>query len=218
MLPNKVSWFEVKSRAARLFLDTKFHGSKLYWERRYARGGNSGAGSYGHLGQFKAQFINSFVEEFGCGDGHQLSQLRFPSCFGVDVSETALARCRSLYRDDPTKRFGLCPPKLERFDLSLSLDVIYHLIEDDVFEEYMLDLFTYSSRFVVIYSSDIDNLAFEERYGPSAPHVKHRHFTKWVWQNARNWTLLKHTPSPYPFDPNRPNETSFSEFFVFQLN
>lgn len=226
MLAKKTLWSKIKSRAADLCLDNKFPGSKLYWERRYARGGNSGAGSYDHLGQFKAQFINSFVEkygiqsviEFGCGDGHQLSQLTLPLYFGVDVSETALARCRSLYKNDPTKRFGLRPPQLEKFDLSLSLDVIYHLIEDDVFEQYMRELFEYSSRFVVIYSSDVDDLTFAELHGKSAPHVKHRHFTRWVQKKWRNWTLMEHKPSPYPFDPNRPSATSFCEFYVFQLN
>ncbi len=226
MLPKQLSWSTIKSRTARLFQGEQFPGSKQYWEQRYALGGNSGAGSYGNLAKFKAQVLNEFVEnhkiqsviEFGCGDGHQLSLTRFPSYFGVDISETALAQCRSLYRDDPTKRFGARPPRSEKFDLALSLDVIFHLIEDNVFDAYMHDLFRYSRRFVMIYASNIDNSAFELRYGPSAPHVRHRNFVEWISRNAQIWSLLEHKPPPFPFDPERPTETTFSEFFVFILS
>ena len=52
-----------------------------YWENRYKNNGNSGAGSYGRLAEFKADVINNFIAEnkitsvieFGCGDGNQLS-------------------------------------------------------------------------------------------------------------------------------------------------
>ena len=32
--------------------------SKDYWEKRYSKGGNSGAGSYNNLALFKASIIN----------------------------------------------------------------------------------------------------------------------------------------------------------------
>ena len=56
-----------------------FTGSAMFWERWYAKGGTSGAGSYGNLACGKAAFLNTFVREcavrtvieFGCGDGHQ---------------------------------------------------------------------------------------------------------------------------------------------------
>ena len=38
------------------------------------------------------------------------------------------------------------------FDLSLSLDVIYHLVEDRVFDLHMKTLF-YSSKYVIIFST-----------------------------------------------------------------
>jgi hypothetical protein len=46
------------------------------------------------------------------------------------------------------------PADLGRFDLELSLDVIYHLVEDEVFDAYMRSLFAHAGRFVVIYSSN----------------------------------------------------------------
>ncbi|MGB6192692.1 MAG: hypothetical protein WBF42_09515, partial [Terracidiphilus sp.] len=37
--------------------------SAEYWEQRYKAGGNSGVGSYSRLAEFKAEFLNRFVEE-----------------------------------------------------------------------------------------------------------------------------------------------------------
>ena len=34
-----------------------------YWENRYKKSGNSGAGSYGRLAEFKADVINNFIAE-----------------------------------------------------------------------------------------------------------------------------------------------------------
>ena len=39
-----------------------FRNSTDYWERRYRKGGNSGAGSYNRLARFKAGFLNGFGE------------------------------------------------------------------------------------------------------------------------------------------------------------
>src|SRR5690348_2974605 len=78
--------------------DASFSGSATYWESRYVGGGSSGAGSYGQFADLKASVLNHFVEangvttvtEFGCGDGNQLSLMRYPSYTGFDVSETVV--------------------------------------------------------------------------------------------------------------------------------
>jgi len=126
-----------------------FPGSAAYWENRYSAGGNSGAGSYGQLASFKADVINDFVAthrvktviEFGCGDGNQLSLAKYPSYLGFDVSSTAVSKCRELFKSDPSKSFRLLSEyENEIADLTLSLDVIYHLVEDEIFERYMRNL------------------------------------------------------------------------------
>ena len=74
-----------------------FRHSAQYWDDRYRLAGNSGAGSYGRLADFKANVLNEFVArekiasvvEFGCGDGNQLSLSRYPRYTGFDVSEHA---------------------------------------------------------------------------------------------------------------------------------
>ena len=137
-----------------------FGGSAPFWDRNYARGGTSGAGSYGTLGTAKAEFLNAFVREhgvrsvteFGCGDGHQLSLADYPRYIGLDVSRAAIALCKRRFADDPTKSFflydGSCfvdRAGLFTSDLAISLDVIYHLVEDPVFETYMTHLFAAGS-------------------------------------------------------------------------
>lgn len=80
-----------------------FPGSRTYWDRRYAFGGYSGAGSSGRLAAFKAETLNRFVEqhgigsvvELGCGDGNQLSLGAYPFYLGIDVSREAVRRCLS---------------------------------------------------------------------------------------------------------------------------
>lgn len=108
-----------------------FFGSNNYWEKRYAKGGNSGKGSYGNLASFKADFLNSFVKdfdlksvvEFGCGDGNQISLFKFISYTGLDVSKTILNLCIEKFRGDNTKKFFLYTPEYiarPKFDLALS--------------------------------------------------------------------------------------------------
>ena len=93
----------------------RFRGSRLYWENRYARSGNSGAGSYQRLAIFKAETLSSFVKtrdiqsiiELGCGDGNQLALADYPKYLGLDISSTALKMCTDRFHDDSTKTFAL---------------------------------------------------------------------------------------------------------------
>ena len=196
-----------------------------YWEARYGAGGNSGIGSYGHFALFKSEIINAFVKEnsvrkvieFGCGDGNQLSLMEYPDYTGIDVSETAVAICRSRFAGDPTKRFALAGsaiPDPGEYDLALSLDVIFHLTEDAIFDRYMHDLFAASSRFVIIYSSNGDPANGTYDW---PPHVRHRCFTQWIARNAVAWRLVRHIPNRYPFYIDAEGEHgSFADFHVFE--
>ncbi len=169
-----------------------------YWEHRYEEGGSSGAGSYGAEANLKAAYMNAFVSdhavdsviELGCGDGNQLRYAEYPSYLGLDISQTAITRCKELFASDGTKDFLLLDQyEGQTADLVMSLDVIYHLIEDEVFEDHMRLLFAAARRFVVIYSSN------EDRPGV-ATHVVHRDFTSWVEQNSTNWRLAAEPDEP----------------------
>lgn len=186
-----------------------------YWETRYRDGGDSGAGSAGRLLAFKAAFINAFfadnaiddVLDLGCGDGRLLSSLRVPRYIGVDVSSTALACCVMRF---PQHRFVpyVSLDATATADVAISIDVLFHLVEDAEFARYIQTLFAHARRFVLIYASNTKS-------NWPVPHVRHRRFTEHVARTEPDWRLLAHVPNRYPFDPDAPNDTSFADFFVY---
>lgn len=195
--------------------------SSDYWEQRYKAGGSSGSGSYNRLAQFKADFLNQFVTEHkidsviehGSGDGAQLMLSAYPDYTGVDISDTAVERCRAMFAGDATKRFlhvNAVEPGTAA-DLALSLDVIYHLVEDRVYDAYMQTLFNSARRFVIVYSSNVDRVAPHK-------HIRHRQFAKWAEKHKPEWPLQSMVKNPYPYDLARPEETSFADFYVFARN
>ena len=197
-----------------------FSNSSQYWEDRYNIGSNSGAGSYGKLARFKADVLNDFVlkhginsvVEYGCGDGAQLELANYPEYTGFDVSPRAVTICREKLSGRLNCQFFETKIFLEKegsFDLALSLDVIYHLIEDDVFDAYMKRLFAASKNFVIIYSNNIDK-KFD------APHVRGRKFTLWCDEHAKDWSLYQVIENLYPYDPAAPNDTSHSDFYIYK--
>ena len=194
-----------------------FRHSGTYWQRRYRLGGNSGAGSTGGLAAFKAEVLNAFVGdrgiesviEFGCGDGRQLALAVYPLYLGLDVAKASIAKCQAQFANDRGKSFLWYDPamtvNLGNFlaaDLAISLDVIYHLVEDDTYERYLDDLFAVARRFVVIYSSDQDARG-------STRHVRHRAVRADV---ARRFPTFRHVETM----PNRYPDESFCSFFVYQ--
>lgn len=196
---------------------TPFNNSPEYWEGRYRSGGNSGVGSYGQFAEFKADIVNGFVRqngiksviEFGCGDGNQLRLASYPAYTGVDVSPTAIALCRQQFGEDSTKSFVLADEwDGQPAELALSMDVIFHLVEDDIYTAYMRDLFRAASRYVLIYASN------EDKGEPGAKHVRHRRFSSWVDQNADGWTLVRHIPNKYPYQGDY-TTGSFSDFYIY---
>jgi hypothetical protein len=194
-----------------------FAGTARYWEERYHRDGTSGMGSYGLLARAKAQFINGYVRrhdirsvvDFGAGDGNQLRLLQLPCYVGLDVSETAIRRLREQFSSDASKRFVLCNGVPVSGDLSLhaelglSLDVIYHLVEDDVYERYLHDLFHCAQKHVVVYSSNLDRPRHISR------HVRHRKFTAFVEAHFPTWRLEEVHRNPFW-------RLAPSDFFVFR--
>lgn len=154
-----------------------FGGSQDYWQQRYRRGGDSGSGSSGEAARYKADVLNAFVEqqhvasviEFGSGDGRQLQLATYSDYLGLDISPEAVAECRRAFEGDARKRFMLLRDyQAETAELTLSLDVMFHLVEDSIYHEYLDRLFAASTRYVAIYSTDV------EMPKGNLPHVRHR--------------------------------------------
>ncbi|MCI1186302.1 class I SAM-dependent methyltransferase [Hymenobacter sp. DH14] len=208
-----------RSIKKKLFPAEAFTTSEEYWIKRYAQGGNSGAGSYNNLAAFKGEILNSFVArhhiksviEFGCGDGNQLTYFKFPAYTGFDVSEVAINNCRNLFKDDSSKQFfHVSQAGSHQAELTLSLDVIYHLIEDTTYHTYMTQLFAASTHYVIIYACDDDQ---PHHY---APHVKTRKFTNWIKQFRPDFHLIEFIPNQFPLEAGKSSSTSFSDFFIYQ--
>jgi hypothetical protein len=213
--PDRLHRVTLTDMARRLTQRLRFRSSADYWERRYRNAGTSGAGSYGEQAEYKARFLNQFVAdhnidsviELGSGDGNQLSLAAYPSYLGLDVSSTAIEHCISRHAGDTTKSFLSYSPTLFhdpagfiRAELALSLDVIYHLIEDATFDQYMSHLFAAATRYVAIYATDED--------GPrTAAHVRHRRFSNWISRNRPDWQLALKQGRPKP---------EYQDFFIYE--
>lgn len=196
-----------------------FSTSGDYWNKRYQAGGNSGKGSYDKFAEFKAEIINPFLKkhkvgtviELGCGDGNQLRYFEIKEYIGVDISETIIQQNQEAFSDDHNKNFV----HLHHFkthptiaDVTMSLDVIYHLVEDEVFSEHMRLLFEQSSKYVIIYSSN-------KNMPQTEPHVRHRQFDQWIEANTKGYQLMEHIANPYTYEVD-PTSFSHADFYIYK--
>lgn len=194
-----------------------FQNSASYWEDRYRTGGTSGSGSYNKLAKFKAEIINDFVKEkevrtvieHGCGDGNQLTYGKYESYVGFDISPEAIAICKKKFAGDNAKVFKSSSEYSgESGELALSLDVIFHLVEDDVFELYMARLFESARKYVIIYSSNTEE-------GETMDHVRHRRFSDYIEKKYPEWRLSETVPNRYPYTEGD-QSGSTSGFFIYE--
>lgn len=155
-----------------------------YWERRYRKGGNSGAGSRGAEAEEKARLVSKAVAEHGvtslldvgCGDGYVASLLRLGECLyvGVDPSPSALKLAREA---NPSKTFAVLEGDRLPMDAHLSMDVIFHLVDEQDYRRH-LDLVFSARRFAMVYATNFDYAG--------APHVRHR---RWLPDVPAGWVL-----------------------------
>lgn len=168
--------------------------SAKYWNQRYVNGGNSGAGSYNEFAHFKACVINNFIEktqinsiiDYGVGDCNQLKLINTEKMTytGIDVSEFIVSKCKEEYKYDDKKNFIHTDDMNNdlRAELVMSCDVIYHLIEYQIYKKYMDKLFSMSTKYVIIYAPNIN---YKE-----ADHVLKREFIEYIFDNFTNFNLI----------------------------
>jgi SAM-dependent methyltransferase len=208
-----------------LHIKSKFDSSD-YWENRYKSGGNSGNGSYNHLAQFKADVINNLIKEFeansiiefGCGDGNQLSLLNFNKYIGLDVSVTAIEICKQKYKNDQSKKFFLynCNAFIDnkeffRMDGAISIDVLFHLVEKNVYEKYLNHLFACASKLVIVYAA---NLNIQQKN----KHELYRKFTDDIDKRFPEWKLEREIKNRYPAKDYEDENGSLADFFIYTRN
>jgi len=198
-----------------------FKSSKDHWEQNYSIGRTSGGGSYGKLAEFKAEVLNNFVQknkiqqiaELGCGDGNQLSLANYPYYTGYDVSKTVIEICEEKFSD--TNNWNFIHYNSEAIptnnvELALSLDVIFHLVEDHVFNSYMENLFNLSTKYIIIYSNNTN-----ENPIVHAPHILHRKFTDWVENNQKSIKLVDVIRQKFNYDGDA-EIGSRSDFYIYE--
>jgi glycosyltransferase involved in cell wall biosynthesis len=197
--------------------------TKDYWDNRYKQGYSAGSCSYGRLANFKAAVINDFIAQYeikaiadlGYGDGYQTGLFDVEKYYGYEISSKAVERCSNIFASDSSKVFSLYEPQKNDFklippvELSISLDVLYHIVEDDIYNAHMRDLFGLSNRFVIIYANNTDIQNNNKSY------LRFRKFTNWVKDNLSEWTLSGFIPNQYPYDPEFGKTTSICDFYFF---
>tara|TARA_A100000164_G_C21632299_1_gene641814 strand:- start:20 stop:667 length:648 start_codon:yes stop_codon:yes gene_type:complete len=184
----------------------KFNNSEEYWNKRYYWGGNSGPGSYNEEAKIKANFINKLIIQknikniidIGCGDGNNTKLFKNINYIGFDVSPYIINQNRKLFKTDSRKKFFVLDDsfqkKIEELKskidtsetITLSLDVIFHLIEESIFLNHINNLNLISTGHLAIISSNCN-----EEYNPDIPHVKHRNFINFLDQ--KKWLLTEKT-------------------------
>ena len=179
----------------------KFNKSKditNYWEKRYSTGGNSGQGSYGEEAKFKADYINHIIKEMkvktlaeiGCGDGNQLGHINVEKYFGYDISSTIIEKCKNKYESDKTKQFSVINiddySSVTAADMVISLDVIFHLVTPESFDNYMKELFSGKYKVIAIYTMR----RIPENTENMAAHVKANDIMDWKMKYCSKARIL----------------------------
>ena len=116
----------------------------------------------------------------------------FKNYFGLDVSQTSIKLCKEQYAGDSSKSFMLYDPaffarvgNFVKSDVTLSSEVLFHLVEEDVFHKYLNDLFSMAKKAVIIISTDHSDNTNCPR------HIKHRVFSDYVSKTFTEWEKVK---------------------------
>lgn len=146
-----------------------------YWNKRYSSGGNSGYGSYDEQLTKKLKWLEGLdiqsVTEVGCGDFNFGSKLMgmYPgaSYTGTDVSNYIISRNQDMF---PQYRFCKANEAIPMSDLTLCIDVMFHVLDDIDYENLLKLLETLNTKYLAVTAYE-----YNKTQG-LAPHVKIRKF------------------------------------------
>jgi len=187
------------------FAFKRFTTSDRYWQTRYRYGGNSGKGSRGMAATEKAAFVNRLcrqhgitsIIDVGCGDGHVAQGYEVDRYLGLDISPAAIELAAAANKSRPGRQFhpidGMTPEAIAKLAdansprprLALSLDVMFHLVEDDTFSHYLAVLDSIPADWLLVQAPDVDGVA--------AGHVRDRAYSGRL---APHWSLMERLHAP----------------------
>ena len=176
--------------------------SNSYWTKRYGHfekkkfKGASGNGRMNFRLKYKANVINTIIRkcevksviDYGCGDGLLINLLTVDRYHGIEISQPLVDELLIRFKGQGNYQFGTkaCDSGQNFFDLALSIDVIFHLLEDDVYNTYLSQLFNGKSDFVLIKSSNHNEIGT----GKNA-HIRHRFFLDDVCSRFPQYELIE---------------------------
>ena len=141
-----------------------------YWEKRYALGGISGAGSIGLSRDWKWKVITSVLPEIdhiidvGCGD---LTFWEGRSCkdyTGIDISKTVIEGNR---KKRPNWNLIVSPAETYingvRSECVFCLDTLFHIMDDNAFMAILKNLCFCSTKYIFIHTWFRNPLTMRER-------------------------------------------------------
>jgi len=153
--------------------------------------------------------VNS-VLDLGVGDGTQAALLlmfavQINDFVGVDISPSIVEQVGEAFAKEPRLAarqlkmafhsydgFSLPAAISQRqFDLVLSLEVLMHVVEDDLYHAYLMLLFGSSRSYVIIQSPNTHSNLLSR-------HMRLREFTDWVAHHARDWERIGQIPVKWP--------------------
>src|SRR5581483_12428603 len=92
------------------------------------------------------------------------------------------------------------PLRVVSADCAISLDVIFHLIEDDIFARYIDNLFRSGLHFVIIYGLD------EEQSRPGHVSVRFRKYSEYIAKNIPHFRPALHIR----------RKEAFGDFYLYE--
>ena len=165
----------LKSRLLRIYDGMR---PKGYWDRRYRRGGTSGAGSVGESRNWKWVLIERYagkvdeVVDVGCGD---LSFWEGRDCekyTGIEISEYIVEKNRA---QRPSWNFVLASadkPLDLHAKVVICMDLLFHIPDDRTFSRTLLNLASYSNEWLFIHTWAVNPM----KHGRSDFYQKFREF------------------------------------------
>jgi len=182
------------------YVNPEYNFSFKYWENRYNSGGNSGNGSYGEGLKNKALLLNNLINKYdlksisdvGCGECTLLPYLQgIRKYYGYDISPTVLSKISKNNQDGFSKEFILLTnnTKIVSSDLVLSLEVIFHQVNDDEYLDYMRKLVNSNGEYLLILTM---NEGILKTNHIKNRHIKYRDISKFM--DSTNYSLVEKFP------------------------
>lgn len=123
---------------------------------------------------------------------------------GLDISSTAVEICKKKLQNNSSYKFDVYNEQYKNnniYDLALSLDVIYHILDHQNYKKYMTDLFKFSKKYVIIYSNNYN--------GVQCGHMHERQFTSDLDVWFPEWNLKEFIKQKYP-------HKSSADFYIYE--